>query len=163
MLDGMDHFWRMRSLVDMNALPPAQRARVLPYIREWAESAAGFSGEHVYRALSQFHATRVATVQACAAFDYVLSPTAPTCRRRPKTPRPPTMPCGRWSTSHSPCPTTCRSSRRPRSIAATRTNGLPIGLQIAGRRFDDLGVLRVARAFEQIRAPQREWPQPPAG
>jgi aspartyl-tRNA(Asn)/glutamyl-tRNA(Gln) amidotransferase subunit A len=41
------------------------------------------------------------------------------------------------------------------------SGGLPIGLQIAGRRFDDLGVLRVSRAFEQIRDPQRPWPEPP--
>jgi aspartyl-tRNA(Asn)/glutamyl-tRNA(Gln) amidotransferase subunit A len=40
-------------------------------------------------------------------------------------------------------------------------SGLPIGLQIAGQRFDDLGVLRVSRAFEQIREPQRPWPSPP--
>jgi Asp-tRNA(Asn)/Glu-tRNA(Gln) amidotransferase A subunit family amidase len=33
-------------------------------------------------------------------------------------------------------------------------SGLPIGLQIAGRRFDDVGVM-VARAFEQIRGAQR--------
>ena len=39
--------------------------------------------------------------------------------------------------------------------------GLPIGLQIAGHRFDDLGVLKVSRAFELIRGPQRPWPQPP--
>ena len=29
-------------------------------------------------------------------------------------------------------------------------NGLPAGIQIIGRRFDDLGVLQVARAFEKI-------------
>ncbi|HKB52974.1 MAG TPA: amidase family protein, partial [Ramlibacter sp.] len=40
--------------------------------------------------------------------------------------------------------------------------GLPIGLQIVGKRFDDLGVLQVARAFELIRPPQRPWPQPPS-
>jgi aspartyl-tRNA(Asn)/glutamyl-tRNA(Gln) amidotransferase subunit A len=40
--------------------------------------------------------------------------------------------------------------------------GLPIGLQIVGRRFDDLGVLRLARAWEQLRDPQRPWPAPPA-
>ena len=28
--------------------------------------------------------------------------------------------------------------------------GLPVGLQIVGRRFDDLGVLQAAAAFEQI-------------
>lgn len=39
-------------------------------------------------------------------------------------------------------------------------SGLPIGLQIAGARFDDVGVMRVARAFEQLRGPQRPWPQP---
>ena len=40
--------------------------------------------------------------------------------------------------------------------------GLPIGLQIVGRRFDDLGVLALARAFEEIRsAAMRPWPSPP--
>jgi Asp-tRNA(Asn)/Glu-tRNA(Gln) amidotransferase A subunit family amidase len=38
---------------------------------------------------------------------------------------------------------------------------LPIGLQIAGQRFDDLGVLRMARAFEQLRGEQPAWPEPP--
>jgi aspartyl-tRNA(Asn)/glutamyl-tRNA(Gln) amidotransferase subunit A len=30
-------------------------------------------------------------------------------------------------------------------------NGLPVGLQIVGRRFDDLGVLQMAAAFEAVR------------
>jgi hypothetical protein len=29
-------------------------------------------------------------------------------------------------------------------------DGLPIGLQIVGHRFDDLGVLRMARAYENF-------------
>ncbi|MLS24177.1 amidase, partial [Salmonella enterica subsp. enterica] len=37
-------------------------------------------------------------------------------------------------------------------------DGLPIGLQIIGQPFDDLGVLRVARAYEQMRPAQRPWP-----
>ena len=39
-------------------------------------------------------------------------------------------------------------------------SGVPIGLQIAGRRFDDLGVLQVARCFERLRPAQRAWPSP---
>ena len=35
---------------------------MLPYIREWADSAAGMTGEAVFRGYSQIHATRVATV-----------------------------------------------------------------------------------------------------
>ena len=42
-------------------------------------------------------------------------------------------------------------------------NDLPIGLQIVGRRFDDVGVLSVARAYEEIRSAEMlPWPEPPA-
>jgi aspartyl-tRNA(Asn)/glutamyl-tRNA(Gln) amidotransferase subunit A len=37
--------------------------------------------------------------------------------------------------------------------------GLPIGLQIIGQRFDDLGVLQLAHAYEQLRPQQRPWPK----
>src|SRR5258708_8672904 len=40
-------------------------------------------------------------------------------------------------------------------------NGFPIGVQIVGRRFDDLGVLGMAKAFESLRGAQRPWPSPP--
>ena len=41
--------------------------------------------------------------------------------------------------------------------------GLPIGLQIIGKRFDDVGVLAASRAFEEMRREQsRAWPEPPA-
>jgi len=42
-------------------------------------------------------------------------------------------------------------------------SGLPIGLQIVGQRFDDLGVLQMARAWELLRPPQHPWPEPPEG
>ncbi|RYY86588.1 MAG: amidase, partial [Comamonadaceae bacterium] len=77
MLDGMDHFWRMRSHIDMAALAPAAKAKILPYIRQWGDSAAGMSGEDVFRAFNQFHLTRLAAVNACRPFDYVLSPVSP--------------------------------------------------------------------------------------
>src|SRR3569623_1329709 len=72
MLEGMDRFWRMRSYVDMKSLPPQRKARVLPYIQQWGDSAADMSGEAVFKAYSQFHETRVRTVAACNAFDYVI-------------------------------------------------------------------------------------------
>jgi aspartyl-tRNA(Asn)/glutamyl-tRNA(Gln) amidotransferase subunit A len=34
-------------------------------------------------------------------------------------------------------------------------------VQIIGRRFDDIGVLRMAKAFEAMRGPQRPWPAAP--
>jgi aspartyl-tRNA(Asn)/glutamyl-tRNA(Gln) amidotransferase subunit A len=162
MLDGMDWFWRMRSFLDMKALPPARKARVLPFIQQWGDSAANMSGEAVYRAVSQFHNTRVQAVAACNAFDYVISPTAPV----------PAYPAEHASPTNDPMralehigfTVPYNMSEQPAaSINCGYTSGgLPIGLQIAGRRFDDVGVLQVARAFEIIRDEQRPWPQPPS-
>jgi len=152
----------MRSLVDINALPAERRAKVLPYIRAWAESAAGFGGEHVFRAFSQFHATRVAAVSACARFDYVISPVAPNLAAAAEWPSPTNDPLR--PLEHIGFTVPFNMSEQPAaSINCGYTNaGMPIGLQIAGHRFDDLGVLRVSRAFEQVRGPQLAWPEPPA-
>ena len=162
MLDGMDHLWRMRSHVDLQGLRPDQRAKVLPYIRAWAESAAGFDGEHVFRAFSQFHATRVATVAACARFDYVISPVSPNMPAAAEAPSPTNDPLR--PLEHIGFTVPYNMSEQPAASinCGYSAAGLPIGLQIAGQRFDDLGVLRVSRAFERIRETQRPWPLPPA-
>ncbi len=39
-------------------------------------------------------------------------------------------------------------------------DGMPIGVQVIGARHDDLGVLQIAHAIEQMRGPQRAWPLP---
>ncbi|MEA2872768.1 MAG: aspartyl-tRNA(Asn)/glutamyl-tRNA(Gln) amidotransferase subunit, partial [Hyphomicrobiales bacterium] len=46
--------------------------------------------------------------------------------------------------------------------AAFTKTGLPIGVQIIGRRFDDHGVLKLAKAWETARRPIANWPVPPA-
>ena len=163
MLDGMDHFWRMRSYTDLQALPEVQRAKVLPYIRAWAESAAGMTGPQVFQASQQFHTTRVATVKACSGFDYVLSPVAPMPAFAAELPSPTNDPLR--PLEHIGFTVPFNMSEQPAASVncGYTASGLPIGLQIAGARFDDLGVLQVAHAFEQIRGPQRPWPQPPQG
>ncbi|MEO5670947.1 MAG: amidase [Ramlibacter sp.] len=162
MLDGMDHFWRMRSHVDMKALPPQKKALVLPYIQQWGDSAAGMDGETIFRAASQFHATRVATINACRGFDYVISPTSPVPAFAAALPSPTNDPLR--PLEHIGFTVPFNMSEQPAaSINCGYTStGLPIGLQIAGQRFDDLGVLQVSRAFEIIRDGQRPWPQPPS-
>jgi Asp-tRNA(Asn)/Glu-tRNA(Gln) amidotransferase A subunit family amidase len=160
MLTGMDHAWRMRSHVELGRLPAELRGRVLPYIAQWADSAQAFDGPHTFMAFHQFHATRVATVQACAPYDYVLSPTAPIAAFAAELPTPTDDPLN--GLEHIAFTVPYNMSEQPAaSINCGYTAaGLPIGLQIAGRRFDDLGVLRVARAYELLRGPQRDWPAP---
>ena len=161
MLDGMDHFWRMRSHTDLQALPAERRDKVLPYIRAWADSAAGMSGTEVFNASHQFHLTRVATVKACSAFDYVISPVAPNVAFQAELPSPTNDPLR--PLEHIGFTVPFNMSEQPAASVncGYTAGGLPIGLQIAGARFDDLGVLQVAHAFELIRDPQRPWPLPP--
>ena len=161
MLDGMDHAWRMRSHVDLQALTPQARDTVLPYIRAWADSAAGMSGEAAFRALSQFHATRVATVAACQPFDYVISPVSPVPAFDAEWASPTNDPLR--PLEHIGFTVPFNMSEQPAASipCGDAASGLPIGLQIVGQRFDDLGVLQVARAYEHLRGTQRPWPQPP--
>ena len=66
---------------------------------------------------------------------------------------------------HVCCTVAFNMSEQPAASinCAYSAEGLPIGLQIVGRRFDDLGVLGVAMAFEAMRASEaRAWPEPPA-
>ena len=160
MLDGLDHFWRMRSCIDLQTLPPAQRAKLLPFIRQWAESAAAFDGPHVFRAFAQTHATRVATVAASAPFDCVISPVAPNLPAPAEDPSPTNDPLR--PLEHIAFTVPWNMSEQPAASinCGYSASGLPIGLQIAGARFDDVGVMQVARAFERIRGAQRAWPRP---
>jgi aspartyl-tRNA(Asn)/glutamyl-tRNA(Gln) amidotransferase subunit A len=162
MLDGMDHAWRLRSHIDLTALAADKKASVLPFIQQWADSAASMSGPQAFVAFSQFHATRVATVRACQRFDYVISPTSPMPAFAAELPSPTNDPLR--PLEHIGFTVPYNMSEQPAATincGYTKT-GLPIGLQIAGQRFNDLGVLQVSSAFELLRDPQQAWPKPPA-
>ena len=161
MLDGMDCAWRMRSHLDLMALTADKRALVLPYLRTWADSAKEISGPSIFAATQQFHATRVAAVAACSGYDYVISPTAPIPAFDAELPSPTNDPLR--PLEHIAFTVPFNMSEQPAASipCGMTTDGLPIGLQVAGRRFDDLGVLQVCRAFELLRDPLPAWPKPP--
>ena len=77
MADGINLFWRLRSWLDISALPPARQAKVLPYIRDWAAAGQTCSAAELFHGYSQFAALRDAAVAACRPCDYVISPVAP--------------------------------------------------------------------------------------
>jgi aspartyl-tRNA(Asn)/glutamyl-tRNA(Gln) amidotransferase subunit A len=162
MLDGMDDFWRMRAWLDLSALREERRARVLPFIVAWAKRGATLSGERVFRGYGQMAAMRDAAVAACRPFDVVLSPTAPIAAYAAELAMPTDDPERPFE--HIAFTLPYNMSEQPAaSIDCGRTGGgLPIGLQIVGRRHDDLGVLQVARAWEAMRPAPPPWPEPPA-
>jgi aspartyl-tRNA(Asn)/glutamyl-tRNA(Gln) amidotransferase subunit A len=162
MLDGMDAFWRMRSWLDYVALPAERQVLVLPFIVDWLKGGAALSGEQVFRGYSQMGAMRDAAVSAHRPYDIVLSPTAPIPAFRAELASPTDDP--QRPLEHIAFTVPYNMSEQPAaSINCGFTSaGLPIGLQIAGKRHDDLGVLQAARAWETLRPAQRAWPEPPA-
>jgi Asp-tRNA(Asn)/Glu-tRNA(Gln) amidotransferase A subunit family amidase len=161
MLDGMDNFWRMRSWLDFSRLPEERRAKVLPFIRAWVARGATLTAEQVFVGYSQMGAMRDAAVAAHRPFDFVLSPTAPIPAFAAELASPTDDP--ERPLEHIGFTVAYNMSEQPAaSIDCGHTRaGLPIGLQIAGKRHDDLGVLQIAAAWEAMRPPSRPWPEPP--
>ncbi len=161
MLDGVARFFEARSYNDFMALPAARQQKVLPFIAEWCTwRAARFTGRDVMQAYGTVMAMREAAVAACAPYDYVLSPTSPILPYEAEAAAPGNDP--RNALPHIAFTVAYNMSEQP--AASTNwtfsADGLPVGVQLAGRRFDDAGVLRLSRLVEKLRPAQRAWPAP---
>ena len=157
----LDLFLRARSWLDLTRLDPAARAAVLPYIREWAAGAAGLSGSQVIEAYQGIQAMRASTVAATCDYDLVLSPVAPVAAF-PAHWHGPTNDTA-TALDHIAYAAPYNFSEQPAATvnAGFTTDGRPVGLQLAGRRYDDARLLRAARWFEQARgaAAEPSWPR----
>ncbi|MBV8391777.1 MAG: amidase, partial [Alphaproteobacteria bacterium] len=106
-------------------------------------------------------ALRKATEEATRRFDFVLSPTAPVPAFPAELPSPTNDPQRPFEHIAFTLPYNMSEQPAASVNCGYTTDGLPIGLQIAGRRFDDLGVMRISRWFEAARDAQKAWPEPP--
>jgi aspartyl-tRNA(Asn)/glutamyl-tRNA(Gln) amidotransferase subunit A len=159
-LDGLDLFWRTRFWPDMAAMPGDRREKILPFIRDWAAGAEGASGSAVYAGFDSIMQLRRLGNETMQGLDFILSPAAPIAAFAAELPCPTNDP--RRPFEHIAFTVPFNMTEQPAaSINAGYTSaGLPIGLQIVGRRFDDLGVLKAAFAYESMRGSQQPWPQP---
>ena len=161
MLALQDVFWRVRSWNDFAALSHEKQARVLPFIATWCRGGADVSGRDVIKGVNNYMAIRAAAVKAIQPFDFILSPTSPV----PTYPAEWEMPSNsvERAMDHIGFTMPYNMSEQPASSinCGYTKEGKPIGLQIAGHRFDDDGVMRISRWFEQARGPQKPWPTPP--
>jgi aspartyl-tRNA(Asn)/glutamyl-tRNA(Gln) amidotransferase subunit A len=160
-LDGIDSFFRARSWGDVELLPAETRAKIHPYTRKWIEGGAKLSGVDVIRGFNQSMELRHRAALLFGEIDYLISPTAPV----------PAFPAERCSPGDDPerpfehiCFTVPWNFTEQPAVsinAAFTKSGLPIGVQIIGRRFDDHGVLKLAKAWETARGPITNWPKAP--
>jgi aspartyl-tRNA(Asn)/glutamyl-tRNA(Gln) amidotransferase subunit A len=161
LLDGLDNFWRARLWDDLSKLSAAERGRTLPYILNWAEAGAKLSGVDVIRGFNTTMAIRAAAAKLFADVDYVISPVSPVVKFAAELASPLNDPARPFEHITYTVPWNMAENPAVSINGGYDTQSFPIGVQIIGRRFDDLGVLGMAKAFEALRGAQRPWPSPP--
>ena len=152
--DDMDLYMRVRAWEALRQLPAERQGHVLPYVADWARRDADVPGVVVMRCANRLLDTAQRTVAATHEYDFVLSPVCPVPTIPAELPSPTNddthaldhvVFTGAFNASEQPaCSVNCGWTE----------DGRPIGVQIAGRRFDDLGVLRMARFYEDARPEQ---------
>ena len=159
MMNGAACFFEARAYNDYAAMLPARQSKVLPFIAEWCTNRAPtFSSRDVMSAMNQIYACRDAAVRATQRYDFVLSPTSPILPYEAEYACPGNDP-------HNAFPHICFTlpwnlSEQPAASVnwSFSADGLPIGVQLIGKRFDDIGVMRIAHLIEQIWPKQLPWP-----
>ncbi|WP_134772066.1 amidase [Ornithinimicrobium flavum] len=149
-LDGIDLFWQARSWADLSRLDADVQARVLPYVADWARRASDATGTDVVDAYHCFGQLQAATVAAWAAAgdpDLLLSPVAP-CAAPPAELM---MPYPEQGMGHINFTVPWNMTGQPAGTvdAGRMPDGRPVGVQVVGRPFDDMGVLRALAWLEQ--------------
>ncbi|MDO4682072.1 MAG: amidase family protein [Lautropia sp.] len=130
------------------------------FVDAWRRGRASkLSGLDVMRAWQSITAVRASVSQAMHGYDFVLMPTVPVLpyaaealspTGRPQDGLPHIGYTALWNLSEHPAAT----------VNWTHTDqGLPVGLQVVGHRFDDLGVLRLSRTLEIMRPEPEPWPE----
>jgi len=130
-----------------STMTPEEQDAMLPVLANWCRESNAGTKQELMRSLVNSGPIRRATLAPFAEHEFVLAPVMAVLPYAAELPWPP------GGTAHNPFCFPFNMSEQPAaSINAEFSNeGLPIALQIIGRRFDDRGVLRAARAFEKAR------------
>ncbi|GAA6150872.1 amidase [Pseudoteredinibacter isoporae] len=153
--DCAELYYQQRCYHEFKQYPEALRKQS-PYIDQFTQHCEDISAVDLFDATMAMRKLGVQTLEMCSAVDYLLLPS---------TPRPafaaelPADDCNKlfdpWCNNFL-----FNISEQPAASINCGYNemGLPIGLQIVGPRFDDVGVLQLAKQYENIRPQQRPFP-----
>ena len=155
----IDLFLQVRGFAEIRGLPPHGEEGVNASVRAWALGGAARSGPDLYKALGQIAQMKAMLLAAFEPYDYLVAPATPVVNFPAESPGPDrSMPL-----AHSLFTALFNQTGQPASTVCTAFDArrLPIGVQVIGHRFDDLGVLQVTKALEDMRGPIIDWPLTP--
>jgi aspartyl-tRNA(Asn)/glutamyl-tRNA(Gln) amidotransferase subunit A len=156
---GIDSFFQARLLAELQLLPPERQEKVLPFIVAWCRRAEKLSAADAARNLALVMLTREKAVAATEPYDFLITPTSPIAAYEAEAAAPGNDPAHPFEHIGFTVPFNMSEQPAASICAGYDADGMPIGLQIVGHRFDDAGVLRTAHAYEAMRPPQRAWPE----
>jgi Asp-tRNA(Asn)/Glu-tRNA(Gln) amidotransferase A subunit family amidase len=160
MLNAIDAFFAARLLAEIEPLARERQERVLGFILRWCRRAGSLTAVDALRSLGEIMRMREKAVAAIQGHDFLLTPTTPITAYPAEQATPGEDPERPFEHIAFTVPFNMSEQPAASLCAGYDNDGLPIGLQIVGHRFDDLGVLRLSRTYEQLRGPLRGWPEP---
>ncbi|BFM15521.1 amidase [Maricurvus nonylphenolicus] len=127
-----------------------------PYIYDWTLDAVNTPAPELYKAMNEMRAMREKVMAIFNQVDYLLLPSVAIPAFDAELPAPDINQLfAPWSNTYL-----FNTTEQPASSinCGYTKDGLPIGLQIVGPRFDDMGVLQLSRLYEKIRPQQQPFP-----
>lgn len=159
LLDAVGKFFEIRLYGDFSQLSAERQSKVLPFVAKWCgRRAATMDGREAMLALQGLIALQEAAVHSTLTYDFVISPTSPILPYEAQAACPGDDPANAFP--HIAFTVPWNFSQQPAaSLNWTHSiDGLPIGVQVIGRRFDDVGVLATCHLLEGLRPTQTPWP-----
>jgi Asp-tRNA(Asn)/Glu-tRNA(Gln) amidotransferase A subunit family amidase len=159
---GIDGFFQARLLAELVTLPSERQDKVLPFILSWCRRAASLTAVDAARNLALVFLMREKAVAATEPYDFLIAPTSPITAYAAEEATPGNDPLRPFEHIGFTVPFNMSEQPAASICAGYDGDGMPIGLQIVGHRFDDAGVLRMAAAYEAMRPAMRAWPASPS-
>lgn len=154
--DIIENFYRHRPYSELNALPTAAR-EAAEVMNAWSLPAESDSGQDHYFQFLKTQQARDLTHQMIAPFDFIAMPTVPVPAYAAE------LPTVEGASNFGPFANTLifNLSEQPAiSVNCGFTkSGLPVGLQLVAKRFQDVQVIALAHAFESSLGVQTVWPK----
>lgn len=152
---ALDRLFQVRARTEWESLAEELRTLVIPAVADWAAGATEFTAAQFARDTEAVMATQARLRERLSAFDFVISPVIPVVGFPAEDvgldPARPLAHCGFTAWFN-------QTAQPASSVCFGMADGCPIGIQIAGRRFDDQGVLRMTKWIEDHRPFPMQWP-----
>lgn len=142
-----ERFYQVRCRTELKTVTSERRVRA-EVIDNWSEPAERMSATEFYAVFNAMQKLRERAMRLIDGVDFLVMPTVT------QPPFPASLPGFAEDQIFVPWANTFlfNLTEQPSSSlpCGTTRSGLPIGLQIVGRRYNDVGVLRLSRTFEEL-------------